>query len=230
MRIACIAAGFIVALAWTPAGAIGPTPGGVCNQSGFGKGDPLHDECVSRVFRERRSSFWRDQPPYLMTGVIAGVVSSGGGVIDVNARRPRSGIYRVDVDGEDFLLQLGSNQEATVRSAFKNDVRQRDVPLWRRAAEVGTGCSIERQVRDQDAMYFWLDCAVRPTGLDAAFQAEGPEPSTNRSIADEIEKLSNLRDRGLITGAEFEAAKAKILSQWLNVPEGSADPAPRPRL
>lgn len=39
-----------------------------------------------------------------------------------------------------------------------------------------------------------------------------PAPAPAESVADQLEKLADLRDRGVLTGAEFEAQKAKLLS------------------
>lgn len=37
-------------------------------------------------------------------------------------------------------------------------------------------------------------------------------PSSTMSVADELEKLAGLRDRGIITNEEFSAQKAKLLA------------------
>lgn len=47
--------------------------------------------------------------------------------------------------------------------------------------------------------------------LTATDQSEATAPVT--SIADELEKLASLRDKGIITQAEFDAQKAKLLSR-----------------
>ena len=47
--------------------------------------------------------------------------------------------------------------------------------------------------------------------LIAGHQSAVVEPTT--SIADELEKLAVLRDKGIITQAEFDAQKAKLLSR-----------------
>jgi Short C-terminal domain len=38
-------------------------------------------------------------------------------------------------------------------------------------------------------------------------------PSSNNDVATQLEKLATLRDRGVLTAEEFQAQKAKILSQ-----------------
>ena len=46
----------------------------------------------------------------------------------------------------------------------------------------------------------------------AAIALGTPAPSVTPSIADEITKLVNLRDSGVLTNDEFTAAKARVLS------------------
>lgn len=77
--------------------------------------------------------------------------------------------------------------------------------------------------------YVWLDeleqrtyvnlsppfgCPIEKTiPLQAAFSATIPKPAEPLSVADELEKLAVLRDKGIITSAEFEAQKAKLLAK-----------------
>jgi hypothetical protein len=51
--------------------------------------------------------------------------------------------------------------------------------------------------------------AIREAMANALAQTEGASPRPD--VADEITKLADLRDRGLLTDAEFEVQKAKIL-------------------
>jgi hypothetical protein len=44
------------------------------------------------------------------------------------------------------------------------------------------------------------------------FQPVAPQPAPAISAVDQLQKLADLRDRGALTQAEFEAEKAKILS------------------
>ena len=47
---------------------------------------------------------------------------------------------------------------------------------------------------------------------DQAFRAYVQDAAGSQSPADQLAKLADLRDRGVITAAEFEREKAKILS------------------
>lgn len=201
------------------AGASLLTPGGVCKASGFDKASPFHGECTSRVARERRSFFWREEGANMMVGAVAGVAASGGSAIGVFSRRPEPGVRRIEIDGVAYLVRLTGGPEATVRSAVKyKPVKQPDIPAWKRAAEVASGCSVTRQVRDIDALYLWLECGSTPA---AAATPVAPAPQaapvvaaaapTGGSIADELAKLASMRERGLLTPEEFQAAKAKLL-------------------
>jgi hypothetical protein len=52
--------------------------------------------------------------------------------------------------------------------------------------------------------------------LDAAIAAQhGPQPAATApsSLADELGKLAQLREQGILTDAEFEGQKAKLLAQ-----------------
>ena len=57
----------------------------------------------------------------------------------------------------------------------------------------------ERQLRDAQAQ-------------EQQFRAYVQEAASSGSSADELTKLADLRDRGVITDAEFQQGKAKILS------------------
>jgi type VI protein secretion system component VasK len=61
------------------------------------------------------------------------------------------------------------------------------------------GSMQERQVRDARAQ-------------DQAFRAYVKDAAGSASSADEVAKLADLRERGVISDAEFQAGKAKILS------------------
>ena len=45
----------------------------------------------------------------------------------------------------------------------------------------------------------------------AAPAPQAPAPASTNSVADELEKLANLRNQGLITDEDFDAAKKKLL-------------------
>jgi hypothetical protein len=218
-----VALGLLAAFGASSANALPLTPGGICKHAGFGEGSEFHDECKRRVFHERRSNFWREEAPMLMVGgLVAGVAASGGTAFAVVSRRPDPGVYRVNVDGDGFLVRLTGSEEATVRSARRYENVKSDGPKWARAAELATGCTIARQVIDWDALYVWLACGQGPTTAQSVAPRSDarPLPPTVQSgsapvgsIADEIAKLAALRDRGLLTEAEFQAAKAKLLQR-----------------
>jgi len=44
-------------------------------------------------------------------------------------------------------------------------------------------------------------------------QSQAVQPTTQRSVADELAKLASLKEQGVLTQAEFDAEKAKILNQ-----------------
>lgn len=232
MRIyALVAIGLGAAFGASSAQALPLTPGGICKHAGFGEGSAFHDECKRRVFHERRSNFWREEAPMIAVGgLVAGAAAATGGTaFAIVTRRPDPGVYRVNVDGDGFLVRLSGNDEATIRSARRYTNVGSDEPKWARAAELATGCAISRRVRDWDALYVWLACGQSPTATQtpsAVAQSRAPTPvatsgppavqagpAAGGSIADEIAKLAALRDRGLLTDAEFQAAKAKLLQR-----------------
>lgn len=47
---------------------------------------------------------------------------------------------------------------------------------------------------------------------DAAATAQAPPPESASSVLDQLAQLGELRDAGVLTEAEFEAQKARILS------------------
>jgi len=47
---------------------------------------------------------------------------------------------------------------------------------------------------------------------DREFRAYVQEAAASQSSADQLTKLADLRDRGVITAAEFESEKAKVLA------------------
>ena len=51
------------------------------------------------------------------------------------------------------------------------------------------------------------------TIIDGSGALSGVAPAAPENPVDQLEKLADLRDRGILTDAEFEAQKAKILSQ-----------------
>lgn len=64
----------------------------------------------------------------------------------------------------------------------------------------------KKQQRDFEKLRAALDAAIAQQHTPQASSAAAPA-----SIADELAKLAALRDQGVITAADFEAAKAKLL-------------------
>ena len=52
----------------------------------------------------------------------------------------------------------------------------------------------------------------RAKAQQQSFDSYVREAATGDSIADQLTKLSNLKDQGVLTNDEFEAQKAKLLS------------------
>ncbi|MEI8407732.1 MULTISPECIES: SHOCT domain-containing protein [unclassified Kribbella] len=53
--------------------------------------------------------------------------------------------------------------------------------------------------------------AARQQGAWAASTTAPPPPASERSVPRQLKELGELRESGVLTDAEFEAAKAKIL-------------------
>ncbi len=54
--------------------------------------------------------------------------------------------------------------------------------------------------------------ALIETKIQAALAAQTVSNRQSRSVADELRKLAELRDRGIITESEFQSQKAKLLT------------------
>ena len=225
MRAFLLAVGLLGLLTATQAQAGGLTPGSRCSNAGIAEGDPFREECVSRVFRERRRNFWRNEAPMILAGgLVAAVAANGGAAFAIVSRRRDPGLYQIEVDGQDFLVRVAPDGEATVRSRKKyQNVRESDAALWAKAAEQASGCAVTRRVRDFDALYVWLECdrsspaatTALPNAPVSAQPLQQPTPGAQSPvfIAEEIARLGELRDRGLLTPAEFEAAKQRLLKR-----------------
>lgn len=64
--------------------------------------------------------------------------------------------------------------------------------------------------------YTWSRASTCDSGRYAPLQPEllaAPEGQPKLSIADELSKLADLRDKGIITPVEFDAAKSKLLAK-----------------
>lgn len=208
-----------VALAWS-SGAAAMTPAVQCRKAGFPDGHSFREQCLKRVFSERRANFWKNEAPRVLVGGLVGAVAAtGGAAVGIISTRPGPGVYRVKSGGRDFNVKVDANT-ATVRSARMYENVGKDQEQWVQAAQIATGCLIIRPVRDFDALYVWLDCGAAAQ-VPAPVQTAAPSttfvaPSTNlpptQSLADELGKLATLRKQGLLSEAEFQSAKAKLLS------------------
>ncbi len=61
------------------------------------------------------------------------------------------------------------------------------------------------------SILWWIAIVWAYTGPERSAHNQEPVPAGTASVADEIEKLANLRDRGVLTDAEFEAQKRLLL-------------------
>lgn len=192
------------------------TPGGICTDAGFEKGNSFRETCVSRVLKERRSRAWREQAPFALLGAVAGVAANGGSAAGFVSIPGQPGLRRVDLEGQTFLVNVIDGTQTTVMSTerFKN-IPKGEIDLWVRAAGVGSACPVTQRVRDFDALYVWTSCAapVAPAAPRGATAAEPETVAASGSLADELTRLSTMRERGILSAEEFQAAKAKLLAK-----------------
>lgn len=96
-------------------------------------------------------------------------------------------------------------------------------PVWERIIGAGdlmiesageTGQSVFEDVRHPDGVqqeiYRRMEADAKRR---AAWQGAGAEAASPPSIPEQIQQLADLRDRGAITGAEFEAKKSQLLER-----------------
>lgn len=96
-------------------------------------------------------------------------------------------------------------------------------PVWERLIGAGdlviesageTGQSVFDDVRHPDGVqqeiYRRMEADAKRR---AAWQGAGAEPASGPSIPEQIRQLADLRDRGAITEAEFEAKKSQLLER-----------------
>ena len=83
--------------------------------------------------------------------------------------------------------------------------------VGRTAVIAGTATAVAGGVnRRQQRRYAEQEAAAPPAAAPAAPVAE--EPSSD-DLIDKLKELANLKDQGILTEAEFDAQKAKILAQ-----------------
>jgi hypothetical protein len=61
--------------------------------------------------------------------------------------------------------------------------------------------------------YFEKLRAALDEGIAAQHAVQPPDAAAPKSVADELEKLAQLRERGILTDAEFQEQKARLLSR-----------------
>lgn len=66
-------------------------------------------------------------------------------------------------------------------------------------------------IADKDSVKPFVDCVRGHLEAAHAPQAAAPQPAAPTSVADEIEKLASLKDRGILTQEEFDAKKRQLL-------------------
>lgn len=200
----------------TAAAALGFTPGGICSDAGFEKGHAFRQDCVDRVFQERRSRAWREQAPAALAGMVGAIAASGGAAFGFVSVPGQTNLRRVDVAGQSFFVHVPNDAVATVVSTvqYKN-IPKEEIEIWLRAASQGAGCTVSRYVRDFDALYVWTDCAKKATpGLipDLVLSPAKASLGTKPSIVDDLERLAGMYAKGTLSASEFEAAKADLLA------------------
>jgi hypothetical protein len=85
--------------------------------------------------------------------------------------------------------------------------------LFKTAAKVGVASAVHGRVqRRQQQRWAAQDQAVHPPAAapEPAPAAAPPEPGSADRLA-QLERLGDLRDRGVLTDAEFEIEKRKLL-------------------
>jgi len=200
------------------------TPTGICSDAGFPKEHEFRQTCVDRVFSERRSRAWREQAPAALMGVVAGVAAAGGTAFGYVSVPGQTNLRQVNLEGQSFVVHVPNETIATVVSSqqYKN-IPKMEIDLWVRAAAQAAGCPVTRYVRDFDALYVWTDCSNSAPAVVQSVSAPTASPvlmpvgaSQQPSIVDELAKLANLREKGLLSASEFSTAKAKLLGQPQN--------------
>ncbi|MUZ72946.1 hypothetical protein GOZ90_09650 [Agrobacterium vitis] len=107
----------------------------------------------------------------------------------------------VSSSGQNAIVSIGSGAKTIIGSATSHGKNKKNVSDILNA----TSTLLERHGQE------WLSELAPPPIAQAAL----PDPHNStilRSVADELMKLAKLRDEGIITDAEFDALKSKIIS------------------
>jgi hypothetical protein len=106
------------------------------------------------------------------------------------------------IDMEAMAVRPGVDRDEAVARHERALARMQDPDAWRqRAADMQAQAA--EQIQNAQAM--------RDAMAGAVPQSQGAPPGPD--VADELTKLARLRDRGVLTDAEFEVQKAKLLGE-----------------
>jgi hypothetical protein len=131
---------------------------------------------------------------------------------------PRSGLfYRTAVPGDSNRQRLTLHLEETLGFDLMGPVMKRKYERVLENAANAIEAAIMRSATDVEAATAGAaPAATAPPGGDqdeATVASDAVKPSDPpSSTADELEHLADLHQRGVLTDAEFETAKAKLLS------------------
>jgi Short C-terminal domain len=93
---------------------------------------------------------------------------------------------------------------------------RRRAPLLRGALVAGTGYAAGRNIARRQAAESQQDAELadlrqQQAEQDSRMAAQPPAPSAATNVVDELARLGSLKSQGLLSEAEFAAAKAKLL-------------------
>ena len=159
------------------------------------------DKWLSRKeIKELPSILWEDEVPEML---ITGMYNSGTGILVATDRRlvfVDKGMFSLKI--EDFAYDRITSIESSTGMMFggitiyasgnKEEIKQ--VPK-----------EITRPFSD------WLRAKLSEPKPAQSSNAGAATANTPVSVADELDKLAGLRDRGIITNDEFDAQKSKLL-------------------
>ncbi len=146
-------------------------------------------------------------PNHAVLGVLGKVTPQGRGAVYYVAEVTEGGA------AERAGLSAGDVISAVAGKKFKTDSDFLDVM----AKAARTPTYQLNVIRDGAAMTLTVDRDYRPTVARVASAVEAPaassSPATALSVADELAKLLSLKEKGILTQAEFDSQKSKLLNQ-----------------
>ena len=159
--------------------------------------DGVQSFLTKREFDELPSILWEDELP---RQVITGRYNNGTGILVATDQRlvfVDKGIMSLKV--EDFPYDRISSVES------KRGMIMGGVTIY----AAGNKEEISQVPKDQVGPFVdWLRVKIREPKQAAP---AAPTPAQPLSVADELVKLAGLRDQGILTDAEFEAQKSRLL-------------------